>query len=97
MWVWRADHGEPAAAAPTLAPADDFSGLVDRLNIPAAVAAVGYARGVRIRRVKITPGDRHTNRKHDEGRVIILSRKMLKAVRAETAAASERSNARRIA
>ncbi len=97
MWVWRADHGEPPAAASTLAPADDFRGLVDRLNIPAAVAAVRYARGVRIRRVKITPGEKHARSKHDEGRVIILSRKMLKAVRAETGAAPERSNARRIA
>ena len=35
--------------------------------------------------------------KHDEGRVIILSRKMLKAVRAETGAAPERSKARRVA
>jgi len=96
MWVWRTDHGEPLAAA-TPAPADDFRGLVDRLNIPAAVAAVCYARGVRIRRVKITPGEKHASRKHDEGRVIILSRKMLKAVRAEAAAAPERSNARRIA
>ena len=97
MWVWRADHGEPPATAPTLAPADDFRGLVDRLNIPVGVAAVRYASGVRIRRVKVTPGDKHARSKHDESRVIILSRKMLKAVRAETGAAPERSHARRIA
>ncbi len=97
MWVWRANHGEQPVAASTVAPADDFRGLVDRLNMPAAVAAVRYARGVRIRRVTITPGEKHARSKHDEGRVIILSRKMLKAVRAETGAAPERSNARRIA
>jgi hypothetical protein len=97
MWVWRANHGEPPVAASTVAPADDFRGLVDRLNIPAAVAAVRYGRGVRIRRVTITPVEKHARSKHDEGRVIILSRKMLKAVRAETGAAPERSNARRIA
>ncbi len=98
MWVWRTDHGEPlATATPAPAPADDFRGLVDRLNIPAAVAAVRYASGVRIRRVKVTPGDKQARSKHDDSRVIILSRKMLKAVRAETAGAPERPHARRIA
>jgi CheY-like chemotaxis protein len=94
MWAWRADSIEPAAA-PALA--DDFRGLVDRLNIPAAVAAVRYASGVRIRRVTITPGEKPARGKHDDSRVIILSRKMLKAVRAESDVAPERSDTRRIA
>jgi hypothetical protein len=97
MWAWRAGHGEASAGASTPAPADDFRGLVDRLNIPAAVAAVRYASGVRIRRVKITPGEKPTRNRHDDSRVIILSRKMLKAVRAESAVPPERSNVRRTA
>ena len=71
MWVWRADHGEPPRRGVD-APADDFRGLVDRLNIPVGVAAVRYASGVRIRRVKVTPGDKHARSKHDDSRVIIL-------------------------
>jgi hypothetical protein len=47
--------------------------------------------------VKVTPGGKYARSKHDESRVIILSRKMLKAVRAETGASPERSKARRIA
>jgi hypothetical protein len=95
MWVWRADHGDTAAAASM--PADDFHGLVDRLNLPAAVAAVRYASGVRIRRVKITPGTKPAKGKHDESRVIILSRKLLKAVRAESGDAAEPTKLRRTA
>jgi CheY-like chemotaxis protein len=97
MWVWRADHAEVQAAPAAQPPADDFRGLVDRLNLPAAVAAVRYASGVRIRRVKITPGEKHAKGKHDERRVIILSRKLLKAVRAESGEAADRSNLRRSA
>jgi CheY-like chemotaxis protein len=95
MWVWRADHGDTAAAVSI--PADDFRGLVDQLNLPAAVAAVRYASGVRIRRVKITPGTKPAKGKHDESRVIILSRKLLKAVRAESGDAAEPTKLRRTA
>jgi hypothetical protein len=95
MWVWRADHGESPAVPAT--PADDFRGLVDRLNLPAAVAAVRYANGVRIRRVKITPGAKPAKGKQDESRVIILSRKLLKAVRAESGEATDRTTLRRTA
>jgi hypothetical protein len=47
--------------------------------------------------VRITRGEKPAKSKHDESRVIILSRKMLKTVRAESTVAPERSNARRIA
>jgi hypothetical protein len=97
MWVWRTDHGEPPAAASLLAPLDDFRGFVDRLNLPAAVAAVRYASGVRIRRVKVAHMDKPVRSKRDDSHVIILSRKMLKAVRAESTAEPERPNTRRVA
>jgi hypothetical protein len=85
MWAWRhaAGTGEPAKGE---SPADDFRELVDRLRLPAAVAAVGYARGARIRRVKISRAAKPARAKHEDTPIIILSRKMLKAVRAESAA-----------
>jgi CheY-like chemotaxis protein len=82
MWAWRAETepARPPARTPNggLA-ADDFRGLVARLNIPPAIAAVSYASGARIRRVRVSPAKRQT--KHDPSHVIILSRKLLNAVR----------------
>ena len=53
--------------------------MVARLNIPAAVAAVRYASGARIHRVKVSPAARPPKR--EASQVIILSRKILEAVR----------------
>ena len=83
MWAWRAAPREtvqPSNPPAGLGP-DDFRGMVARLNIPAAVAAVRYASGARIRRVKISPAARHP--KPEQSQVIILSRKILDAVRQE--------------
>jgi hypothetical protein len=71
----------------TMAATDDFRGLVDRLRLPAAVAAVRYASGARIRRVTVTRGVQHVRGGNGDRPVIILSRKMLKAIRAETSRA----------
>ncbi len=62
---------------------DDFRGMVARLNIPAAVAAVRYASGARIHHVKVSPAARHSRR--EPSQVIILSRKILDAVRQQSA------------
>jgi hypothetical protein len=82
MWAWRAavEPARPPARTPNgdLA-ADDFRGLVARLNLPSAIAAVSYASGARIRRVRVSPAKRQTKR--DPSHVIILSRKLLNAVR----------------
>jgi hypothetical protein len=64
------------------------------LSIPAAVAAVGYASGARIGRVKITRRRRRARAASGEARVIILSRKLLAAARQESAPAG-RLTARR--
>jgi len=79
MWASRA-AAEPERAAARKAnglPPDDFRGLVARLNIPPAIAAVSYASGVRIRRVRVSP----RARVRKTSQVIILSRKLLNAVR----------------
>ncbi len=81
MWAWRAT-GEPArppARKPNGLAPDDFRELLARLNIPAAIAAVRYASGARIRRVRVSPAARQAKR--DDSQVIILSRKLLNAVR----------------
>jgi hypothetical protein len=82
MWAWRAatEPARPPARKPNGGvAADDFRGLVARLNIPPAIAAVSYASGARIRRVRVSPAKRQTKR--DPSHVIILSRKLLNAVR----------------
>jgi hypothetical protein len=82
MWAWRAaaEPARPPSRKPNGGlPSDDFHGLVARLNIPSAIAAVSYASGARIRRVRVSPAKRQTKR--DPSHVIILSRKLLNAVR----------------
>ena len=80
MWAWRTAAEPPRAEkAPKGLPPDDFRGLVARLKIPPAIAAVRYATGVRIRRVRVTPATRKAKR--DGSQVIILSRKLLNQIR----------------
>jgi hypothetical protein len=81
MWAWRtaAEPERVAPRRPTVLPPDDFRGLVARLKIPAAIAAVRYASGARIRRVRVSPAAPDAG--HDPSQVIILSRKLLNAVR----------------
>ena len=85
MWVWRSAPDAPRSHPSHPSPPDDFRALVDRLTIPAAVAAVRYASGARIGRVKITRRRRRARAASGEARVIILSRKLLVAARQESA------------
>jgi CheY-like chemotaxis protein len=85
MWAWRAAPPQTTPPPKPLAGVgpDDFRGMVARLNIPAAVAAVRYASGARIHRVKVSPAARPPKR--EASQVIILSRKILEAVREQAA------------
>lgn len=85
MWVWRCDLAADGPAPCANVPPDDLRGLVDRLRIPAAVAGVTYASGARIGRVKVTPERRKVKPRDEDTPILILSRKLLKAVRAESA------------
>jgi hypothetical protein len=78
MWVFQLDPVIPPAATPRRGP-DEFRGLVGQFSIPHAVAAVGYASGARIRRVRVRPSAPAA--KASDPRVVILSRKLLKAAR----------------
>ena len=79
MWVFQIDlPADPPAAVPRRGP-DEFRGLVSQFSIPHAVAAVGYASGARIRRVRVRPSAPAANA--TDPRVVILSRKLLKAAR----------------
>ena len=81
MWAWRtaAEPTPTQEKAPKGLAPDEFRGLVARLKIPPAIAAVRYATGARIRRVRVTPAARKAKR--DGAQVIILSRKLLNQVR----------------
>ena len=82
MWAWRAaaEPARPPARKPNgdLA-ADDFREPAGPAQHSAAIAAVRYASGARIRRVRVSPAARQAKR--DDSQVIILSRKLLNAVR----------------
>ena len=93
MWVCQF---EPVAETP--APLahkgrDEFRALVSQFSIPHAVAAVSYPSGARIRRVKVPAVSTRRARSAADPRVVILSRKLLKASRRQTA--TERLTARR--
>jgi hypothetical protein len=85
MWAWRIvdETRKTPPKANGIAP-DDFRGLVAGLRIPPAIAAVRYATGARIRRVRVSPAANQP--KHDGAQVIILSRKLLNSVRQQPAA-----------
>ena len=93
MWVCQF---EPVAEAP--APfahkgRDEFRALVSQFSIPHAVAAVSYPTGARIRRVKVPAVSTRRTRSQADPGVVILSRKLLKVARRQTA--TERLTARR--
>jgi CheY-like chemotaxis protein len=79
MWA-RADVNSPASRQRTRPPepltvADELRHLMAGLSVPAHVASVGYARGCRIRRVRV-PGGKDRRRGETPGPVI-LSRRVL--------------------
>jgi hypothetical protein len=79
MWA-RADVNSPASRQRTRPPepltvADELRHLMAGLSVPAHVASVGYARGCRIRRVRV-PGGKDRRRGETPGPVI-LSRRAL--------------------
>ena len=97
MWAFQYEPvAEPVAeppAVPSRKGRDDFRALVSQFSIPHAVAAVSYATGVRIRKVRIRAVSTRRAKSEADPRVVILSRKLLKAARRQ--AATERLTARR--
>ena len=93
MWAFQF---EPVADPPAVISRkgrDEFRALVSQFSIPHAVAAVSYATGARIRQVKVKAVSTRRARSEADPRVVILSRKLLKAARRQ--AATERLTARR--
>jgi hypothetical protein len=84
MWAFQTERTVEAAAPADPARRDDFRALVSEFSIPHAVAAVSYASGARIRRVRV-PAARRVAPADSSVRVVILSRKLLEAARAEAA------------
>ncbi len=84
MWVFQAERTVEAVTPADPARRDDFRALVSEFSIPHAVAAVSYATGARIRRVRVTAA-RRVAPADPSVRVVILSRKLLEAARAEAA------------
>jgi hypothetical protein len=84
--MWAVQSEPPLDLLPPRRPRDEFRALVSQFSIPHAVAAVGYATGAKIGKVRVTAAPRPKSRTHDEGKVVILSRKLLKAARREAAA-----------
>jgi hypothetical protein len=83
MWA-RASEGSEYDVEQIL-PADSTAhlpGLAAGLRLPDHVAAVRYASGCRIRRVRVAPGPKQVSGdKRDKRQVVILSRKALKETR----------------
>jgi hypothetical protein len=59
---------------------DDLRELIENLTLPPQVAGVSYARGCRIRRVRV-PGTAAGKRAHAGDQPLILSKRVLKDVR----------------
>jgi hypothetical protein len=93
MWAFQYEPVAEPPAVPSRKGRDDFRALVSQFSIPHAVAAVSYATGVRIREVQIRAVSTRRARSEADPRVVILSRKLLKAARHQ--AATERLTARR--
>lgn len=93
MWAFQFEPVADPPAVPSRKGRDEFRALVSQFSIPHAVAAVSYATGARIRQVKIPAVTTRRVRSEADPRVVILSRKLLKAARRQ--AASERLTARR--
>jgi hypothetical protein len=78
MWVFQLEEANPQSASARQRP-DEFRALVSQFSIPHSVAAVSYASGARIRKVRVGPPSRKTA--PADPRVVILSRTLLKAAR----------------
>ncbi len=93
MWAFQFEPVADPPAVTSRKGRDDFRALVSQFSIPHAVAAVSYAKGARIRQVKVKAISTRRARSEADPRVVILSRKLLKAARRQ--AATERLTARR--
>jgi len=78
---WARFENGRRPASPTVAKEDDLHDLMEGLDLPAHVAGVTYARGCRIRRVRV-PAPRAAPRKGNP-RPVILSKRALAEVREE--------------
>ena len=70
-WARKEARGKTKAAPVT---ADDVRALIASLSVPPAVASVTYARGCRIRRVRVPPT---ASGRSDSVGAVILSRRLL--------------------
>lgn len=84
--MWAVQSEPPAELLTPRRKPDEFRALVSQFSIPHGVAAVSYASGARIRKVRVSAKPRTRAKGKDEGKVVILSRKLLKASRREAAA-----------
>jgi hypothetical protein len=83
--MWARAGEDPEYDVERILPADSTAhlpGLTADLRLPDHVAAVRYASGCRIRRVRVAPGPKQASGdKRDKRQVVILSRKALKETR----------------
>jgi hypothetical protein len=83
--MWARAGEDPEYDVAQILPADSTAhlpGLAADLRLPDHVAAVRYASGCRIRRVRVAPGPKQASGdKRDKRQVVILSRKALKETR----------------
>ena len=93
MWAFEYEPVVEPPAVPSRRGRDDFRALVSQFSIPHAVAAVSYPTGARIRKVNVSQPSKRRGAADADSRVVILSRKLLKAARKQTA--TERLTARR--
>jgi hypothetical protein len=93
MWAFQFEPLVDPPAANSQRGRDEFRELVSQFSIPHAVAAVSYATGARIRNVKVAQASKRRATSEVDPRVVILSRKLLKAARKQTS--TERLTARR--
>lgn len=93
MWAFQFEPVTDTPSPISRKGRDDFRALVSQFSIPHAVAAVSYASGARIRKVKIPAVSTRRARADADPRVVILSRKLLKAARRQ--AATDRLTSRR--
>ena len=84
--MWAVQSEPPVELLQPRRPRDEFRALVSQFSIPHAVAAVGYATGAKIGKVRVTTAPRPKARSQDEKKVVILSRKLLKTARREATA-----------